>query len=561
MTKIRRAAPELDHLGEHTDRTRGATSPSDVMTRSHCSPGTIEPLLESTVGSALEAAAERWADAIALVAASASRSELCRWTFADLDRTARAVAWSLLARFHPGDRIAVWAPNVAEHFLVDLGAALAGLTVVPIPLAVRSRELHHLLGQSGSSGLFLVPDHRGVEMAGVAAQVDRDLPALREIIDLTCWSEILSAGSSNEPLPFVAPSDPAQLMFTSGSTGLPKGALLHHHGITNASRFVAAGMGVGAGDVWLNFMPLSYVAGSSIAALAALQAGATQVLTDFEPAVVLRLVATEGCSAMLAGVSMYRMLLEHPTMADSDVSSLRVVASGGSTIPPDLARRIEEAFGATLTVVYGLTEVCGIALQTTINDTPTDRLASIGLPLPHMEAKVADPQSGSVLALGEPGELCLRGYQLMDGYLDLPEATAEAIAPDGWLHTGDLATMDKRGYVRITGRLKEIINRGGRKIAPAEIETVLQTHPAVSTAAAVGVPDERMGEEIAVFVKLIPGGSVDEEELAALCRAELAPYKKPRYWVFVDELPTTSSGKVQKFRLRERFLAEAASQP
>jgi fatty-acyl-CoA synthase len=254
------------------------------------------------------------------------------------------------------------------------------------------------------------------------------------------------------------------------------------------------------------------------------------------------------------------MLLEHPTMADSDVSSLRVVASGGSTIPPELARRIEEAFGATLTVVYGLTEVCGIALQTTINDTPTDRLASIGLPLPHMEAKVADPQSGSVLALGEPGELCLRGYQLMDGYLDLPEATAEAIAPDGWLHTGDLAMMDKRGYVRITGRLKEIINRGGRKIAPAEIETVLQTHPAVSTAAAVGVPDERMGEEIAAFVKLIPGGSVDEEDLAALCRAELAPYKKPRYWVFVDELPTTSSGKVQKFRLRERFLAEAASQ-
>jgi fatty-acyl-CoA synthase len=560
MTHIRQPATETDDLGAQTDSKRGTRSPLRVLTHSHCSPSAIEPLLASTVGSTLEAAAERWPDTIALVAESASRSGLCRWTFADLEKTARAVAWSLLARFHPGDRIAVWAPNVAEHFLVDLGAALAGLTVVPIPLAVRSRELHHLLGQSGSSGLFLVPDHRGVEMAGVAAQVDRDLPALREIIDLACWSEILSAGLSNEPLPSVAPSDPAQLMFTSGSTGLPKGALLHHHGITNASRFVAAGMGVGAGDVWLNFMPLSYVAGSSIAALAALQAGATQVLTDFEPAVVLRLVATEGCSAMLAGVSMYRMLLEHPTMADSDVSSLRVVASGGSTIPPELARRIEEAFGATLTVVYGLTEVCGIALQTTINDTPTDRLASIGLPLPHMEAKVADPQSGSVLALGEPGELCLRGYQLMDGYLDLPEATAEAIAPDGWLHTGDLAMMDKRGYVRITGRLKEIINRGGRKIAPAEIETVLQTHPAVSTAAAVGVPDERMGEEIAAFVKLIPGGSVDEEDLAALCRAELAPYKKPRYWVFVDELPTTSSGKVQKFRLRERFLAEAASQ-
>jgi fatty-acyl-CoA synthase len=322
---------------------------------------------------------------------------------------------------------------------------------------------------------------------------------------------------------------------------LPKGAVLHHRGITNASRFVAAGMGVGPGDVWLNFMPLSYVAGCSIAGLAALQAGATQVLTDFEPAAVLRLISAERCSALLGGVSMYRMLLEH-----TDVSSLRVVASGGSTISDELASRVEAAFGATLTVIYGLTEVCGIALQTTIADDPTNRLATIGQPLPHVEAKVADPGSGQALAIGESGELCLRGYQVMDGYLDQPDATAQGI-------------LDEDGYLTLSGRIKEIINRGGRKIAPGEIEAVLQTHPAVSTAAVIGVPDERMGEEIAAFVKLLPGQSVDQDDLAVLCRSELAPYKTPRHWVFLDQLPTTASGKVQKFRLQEQFTAEAAS--
>jgi fatty-acyl-CoA synthase len=540
--------------------TRAATTRAPSLAVSHCLPTAMEPLLESTVASTLDAATERWPDAVALVAPSAARAESCRWTFTELADAARALARSLQGRFRPRDRIAVWAPNVAEHFLVDLGAALAGLTVVPIPLAVRHRELRHLLAQSDASGLFLVPEHRGLDMAGIVARTRPELPALREIVDLTRWSEFLSTGSSGEPLPSVAPTDPAQLMFTSGSTGLPKGAVLHHRGITNASRFVAEGMGAGTDDVWLNFMPLSYVAGSSIAALAALQAGATHVLTDFEPAAVLRLIAAERCSVMIAGVSMYRMLLEQPELPSTDVSSVRVVAAGGSTIPPDFARRVEAALGATMTVIYGLTEVCGIALQTTVTEPPADRLATIGRPLPHVEAQVADPQSGTVVPVGQQGELCLRGYQLMDGYLDLPQATAEAIDGDGWLHTGDLATMDARGYVRITGRLKEIINRGGRKIAPAEIEAVLQAHPAVGSAAAVGVPDERMGEEIAAFVQLRPGASVDEAELTALCRAELAPYKTPCYWLFVDELPTTSSGKVQKFRLREKFVTDWAFQ-
>jgi fatty-acyl-CoA synthase len=240
------------------------------------------------------------------------------------------------------------------------------------------------------------------------------------------------------------------------------------------------------------------------------------------------------------------------------MSSLRTVAAGGSTIPAELAGRVEQVTGARMTVIYGLTEACGIALSTRFDDDPADRTATIGTALPHVGVKVAAQEPGDVLAVGGQGELCLRGYQVMDGYLDLPEATAAAIDSGGWLHTGDLAIMDERGYVRITGRLKEIINRGGRKIAPGEIEALLQSHPAISMAAVVGVPDERWGEEIAAFVKLLPGASAGEEELAGWCRAHLAPYKTPRHWAFVDELPLTSAGKVRKFILREWFARERA---
>jgi fatty-acyl-CoA synthase len=519
---------------------------------------TTEPLRESTVGSTLREAAAAAPQAIGLVARSATTAEFLRWSFTDvLDEAARA-ARALLGRFEPGERVAVWAPNVAESYFLQLGAALAGLTLVPVPLALRQRDLGHLLRQSGAAGLFLVPEFRGVPMTAILDDVRPGLPSLRETVLLTEWTGFLASGNRREPLPPVDPRAPAQILYTSGSTGLPKGAVLHHLGITNSARFVAGRMGVGPGDVWLNFMPLSYVAGSAIGTMAALSAGATQVLCDFEPSLALSLVQSERCSALIAGATMYLMLLQSPALASTDMSSLRTVAAGGSTIPAELAGRVEQVTGARMTVIYGLTEACGIALSTRFDDDPADRTATIGTALPHVGVKVAAPEPGDALAVGGQGELCLRGYQVMDGYLDLPEATAAAIDSGGWLHTGDLAIMDERGYVRITGRLKEIINRGGRKIAPGEIEALLQSHPAISMAAVVGVPDERWGEEIAAFVKLLPGASAGEEELAGWCRAHLAPYKTPRHWAFVDELPLTSAGKVRKFMLREWFARERA---
>jgi fatty-acyl-CoA synthase len=248
-----------------------------------------------------------------------------------------------------------------------------------------------------------------------------------------------------------------------------------------------------------------------------------------------------------------QMLLEHEDFSRRDLSSLRLVSVGGSAIAPELAREAQAALGVPLTVMYGLTEACGIVAQTRIDDPEKDRVQTIGRPHPHVEIKIIDPWRGVEVPAGAVGELLVRGYFVMNGYLDLPEATREAIDSDGWLHTGDLAKLDDRGYLRITGRLKEIINRGARKIAPGEIEALLNSHPAVALTAVIGIPDQRLGEEIAAFVRLAPDATVTEHELARLCAEQLAPFKRPRHWIFLDEMPLTRSGKVHKPTLRDIF--------
>ena len=311
--------------------------------------------------------------------------------------------------------------------------------------------------------------------------------------------------------------------------------------------------GRGRDDVWLACLPLCYIAGCAITVLAALQARATLVLCDFDPGLVLSLIESERATVILLAAAMVQMLLEHEDLARRDLSSLRLVCVGGSAIAPELARQAQAALGVPMTVMYGLTEACGIVAQTRIEDPEEDRVQTIGRPHPHVEVKIIDPWRGGEVPAGAAGELVLRGYFVMDGYLDLPEATREAIDPDRWLHTGDLATLDDRGYLQITGRLKEIINRGARKIAPGEIEALLTSHPAVALTAVIGVPDQRLGEEIAAFVRLAPDATVTENELARLCAEQLAPFKRPRHWIFLDEMPLTRSGKVHKPALRDIF--------
>ena len=309
----------------------------------------------------------------------------------------------------------------------------------------------------------------------------------------------------------------------------------------------------GATTFWLACLPLCYIAGCAITVVAALQARATLVLCDFDPGLVLSLIESERATVILLAAAMVQMLLEHEDFSRRDLSSLRLVSVGGSAIAPELAREAQAALGVPLTVMYGLTEACGIVAQTRIDDPETDRVQTIGRPHPHVEIKIIDPWRGVEVPVGAVGELLVRGYFVMNGYLDLPEATREAIDSGGWLHTGDLAKLDDRGYLRITGRLKEIINRGARKIAPGEIEALLNSHPAVALTAVIGIPDQRLGEEIAAFVRLAPDATVTEHELARLCAEQLAPFKRPRHWIFLDEMPLTRSGKVHKPTLRDIF--------
>ena len=349
------------------------------------------------------------------------------------------------------------------------------------------------------------------------------------------------------------PEDPAQIQYTSGTTGAPKGALLHHRGLTNNARFFAQIVGPGEGGVYAHAMPFFHTAGCALATLASLQAPATHAfLPAFDAGRLLELLERERATHLLAVPTMMVAILDHPDCGRRDLSALRVAASGGANVAPELVRAIESRFGVRFTTVYGQTESSPLITQTRLDDSPEDKALTVGAPLPQTAVKIVDPATGAAVPFGAVGELCTRGYHVMHAYYEDPAATAAAINGDGWLHTGDLATMDARGYCRITGRLKDMVIRGGENLYPAEIESVLFEHPGVTEAAVIGVPDRRMGEELAAFVR-VAGDRPSVATLRAHLRAQLAAPKTPRYWIFVDEFPLTGSGKIQKFVLRERW--------
>jgi fatty-acyl-CoA synthase len=528
------------------------------MTNRSVQHGDRTPTLESwTVGRLLADAARDSADHIALVAVDAALARR-RWTYAELLADAERTARALLVRFTPGEHVAVWAPNIPEWLLLQLGSGLAGITLVTVNPAYRASELAYVLKQSRAAGIFYVPEFRGTPMAAFVAEVRARLPELRETVSFADWSAF-RASASSAPLPDVQPGDPAQIQYTSGTTGSPKGALLHHHGLTNNARFIAERNQIACGATWLNQMPLFHIAGCQINALGAIWARAQQVLCNFDPGLVLELIEAERVEFMVGAPTMYRMMIDHPSFAGRDLSSLRLVCAGGMVVPPSLVRTFEERFGIRFTIVYGMTESCGISTQTTPDDSLNDKASTVGRPLPHADVKIADPRTGETVPVGAVGEICVRGYLVMSGYFEMPEATRAAIDAEGWLHSGDLGRLDSRGYLAIEGRVKDIIIRGGENIYPREIEDLLATHPAVAAIAVVGLPDDVYGEQVGAFVRLRPGQIADARELGTFCRRALAPYKTPKIWEFVDELPLTPSGKVQKFLLRERWLRSVAT--
>jgi fatty-acyl-CoA synthase len=514
------------------------------------------PVLDTTIGGVLRAAAERAPGQPALVAGDPSPARRRQWTYDQLLAEAERAAHALLARFRPGEPVAVWSGNCPEWVLLEFAAGLAGLTLVPVNPAYQADELAHVLGHSGARGIFLSAGYRGNSLPAILAQVRDWLPGLREVVPLEEWDRFCAAEDGGR-LPEVDPASAAQILYTSGTTGRPKAAVLTHRGLTNNARLAAEAIGMRAGEAGVNPMPLFHVAGCGLLTLGLTQTLGTQVLMPrFDPGLALELTETYR-GALIGGVpTMLTALLGHPGRVQRDLSCLRYALSGGATVPAELVRRVEAAFGVPFVITFAQTESSCSITMTRASDTAVDRAETLGRPLPQTEVKITDVGTGQIVPCGTVGEICTRGYLVMEGYLGDPEATCAAIDNDGWLHTGDLGSMDSRGYCRIEGRIKEMIIRGGENIYPREIEAVLLSHPAVTAAAVVGIADRFWGEVVGAAISTSAAVPPTEAELAGFCRSRLAAYKVPVRWLFTGDFPLTTTGKIRKDVLSAQ-LAEA----
>ena len=511
------------------------------------------PVQDLTLGQLLANAADKGPDQIALIAGVADPDERRQWTYLELLDQAQEVARALLSQFEPGERIAVWAPNIPEWVLLEFGIAMAGMVIVTVNPGFQASELAYVLKQSRASGLFVMDSFRGNPMLATAEQVQPDCPDLHTIVRLDQWDDFLTtAARFDGDLPNPDPGDAVMIQYTSGTTGFPKGALLHHRGLVNNGAHTAERMGVEAGDVWVTTMPLFHTGGCVCCVLGAVSINATQVLVEaFDPGLVLELFETYRGSTMVGVPTMLIAMLEHPSFAERDLSSIKAICSGGSTVPAPLVTRFEEELGSPFVIVFGQTECSPVASMTNPGDRVEDKANTIGPPMPGVEVKIVDPQTGETLPIGEAGEFLTRGYHVMQGYFENEEATSKAIDDGGWLHTGDLCSMDQRGYCSVEGRLTDMIIRGGENIYPKELEILLFEHESVAEVAVVGLPDETFGETVGAFIRPAEGHQINKTELFDYLRQHLSKHKTPKQWFSVEEFPLTGSGKIQKFKLRD----------
>ncbi|MEO0436108.1 MAG: AMP-binding protein [Pseudomonadota bacterium] len=511
------------------------------------------PVRELTIGAALREAATEAPDQIALVAGSPDPALRRQWTYSELLTEAETAARSLLERFEPGDRVAVWAPNVPEWVILEYACGLAGVVLVTVNPSYQPHELAYVLRQSKAAGIFLLPEFRGNPMQTHLMAVRDQCPDLKEIILLSDWENFLSEARERQ-LPAVTADQACMIQYTSGTTGFPKGALLHHRGLVNNGAHTMSTMKPSLGSTYVGIMPLFHTGGCVLGVLSALFNRSKLVLVEaFEPGLVLELMEEYRAAAMMGVPTMLIAMLEHPSFSQRNLSSVECICSGGSTVPAELVRKLEAALNAPFVIVFGQTECSPVACMTRPDDSLVDKAETLGAAMPNVEIKIVDPTSGEILPIGEKGELCTRGYHVMHSYYDNPEATASTIDEEGWLHTGDLCSMDERGYCRIEGRLKDMIIRGGENIYPREIEECLFQHPTVAEVAVVGLPDDRFGEQVAAFLRAAPQQTLNRNELFAYTRESLSPQKTPRFWFEVSEYPLTGSGKIQKFALREAW--------
>lgn len=530
--------------------------PQTPLSNSYWAADESRPILETSIGRMLEATAKAVPDRAAIIevvpAAMSSpvgaSSTDRRWTYAELLHDARHCAGWLLKHFQTGDRICVWAPNLPEWVVLQYGAALAGVILVTANPAFKPNELEFVIAQSGAKALFHLENFRGVDTGAVARSME-NLGLKRYAFE--DWLEQIRKQPDPDNLPDISPDHPAQIQYTSGTTGQPKGALLHHRGLVTNASYVAIQSGF-AESILLSPMPLFHTAGSVMSVLGCMTSRATLVLPVlFDPAAVLEAAERTRATVLFGVPTMLIATLEAYVEHKRDLSSLKSTLSGGALVSPEIHRRVQETFGLPIITVYGQTELSPIVSQTCAEDSADDRIHTVGKPLWNVEVRIVDPSDLQVTPIGAEGEIQVRGYQMMIEYYDAPDFTRQTITPDGWLRTGDLGTLDDRGYLRITGRLKDMIIRGGENIYPAEIESCLLRHADVADVAVFGVPDEKWGEVVAAAVRLTGNGERSVAPLVDHCRASLAPHKTPSLWFACEQFPLTASGKIQKFRLKD----------
>jgi fatty-acyl-CoA synthase len=505
-----------------------------------------------TVCQVLHHAAQTVPGRVALVDCVEEPAQRRQWTYTEFVAASERVARALLARFQPGERIALWAPNSAKWIILQQGISLAGMVLVALNPAYREREMQFTLTQSGAAGLFCVDEYRGFNMRELADRLQSGLPGLRTVVSMDEWDAFIASGDEATPLPEVKPHDMIQIQYTSGTTGFPRGAMLHHMGLVNEAAFVAERAGMSDGGVYVNAMPMYHIGGGAVTSFGAwAKRGTFVILPGFSPATILEAFETYRGTHTLVVPTMLIAMLDHPDLRTRDLSSLQTILSGASSVPASLVRKTIAALDCQFSILFGQTEAHGVVTQTRVTDSPEDQANTVGQPLPELEMKIADIVTGEPVPLEEQGEICVRGYQTMLGYYEMPKETVATIDADGWLHMGDVGSMDARGFLKVTGRVKDMIIRGGLNLYPAEIEAALQDHPAIETAAVIGIPDERWGEQVGAVLRVRAGyDRPGIAELTEFLRGQIAPHKCPVYWSFTDAMPMTPSGKIQKFALR-----------
>ena len=525
---------------------------------------TDSPLLEDTIGANLEKTVARHGDEEAFVVPHQG----VRQTWLEFNASVDAVAKGLMAAgIDAGDRVGMWSPNYAEWTYVQFATAKIGAIQVNVNPAYRTNELAYALEQSGCRILVTRTEYLTSKYQEMVEKVRPELGQLERVIyfDTSDWSDLIDEGRTvsdadlAERLRSLSNTDAINIQYTSGTTGFPKGATLSHRNILNDAKLVGEACGYTEADRVCIPVPFYHCFGMVMGNLACSTTGATMVIPcpTFDPVAVLETVQDEACTSLYGVPTMFIAELGLPDLDRFDFASLRTGIMAGSPCPVEAMRKVMDVMNMSqVTIAYGMTETSPVSTQTSATDSVEHRVSTVGRVLPHVEAKIVDPESGDIVERGSEGEYCTRGFHVMLGYWNEREKTAQAIDDEGWMHSGDLATMDEDGYVNIVGRLKDMIIRGGENVYPREIEEFLFTHPNVVDAQVIGVPDERFGEVIMAWVQLEAGAELGEEDLKTFCKGKIAHFKVPQYVKFVSEFPMTVTGKVRKVEMRETSIAE-----